>query len=98
MLLKLLFLAGLTYKADLPPVHLRVNKTVSVEFVNNANTKDNCGVASKGRFVACASVGGIQMILPNPCLYTDDNYARMVCHELGHTNGWETDHPNKQDN
>jgi hypothetical protein len=33
-------------------------------------------------------IGGKRMVLPNPCLIKNEHYARIACHELGHTNGW----------
>jgi hypothetical protein len=37
------------------------------------------------------------MFISNPCNYPYDMYARHVCHELGHVNGWAGDHPNAQE-
>lgn len=42
---------------------------------------------------ACAGVGKNWIIMPDPCLYPDENYARLMCHELGHTKGWPSNHP-----
>jgi len=36
------------------------------------------------------------MFVSNPCLYPEEKYARHVCHEMGHINGWPGDHPNPQ--
>jgi hypothetical protein len=36
------------------------------------------------------------MIIGNPCDYPDERYARHVCHELGHVNGWPANHPDRQ--
>jgi hypothetical protein len=36
---------------------------------------------------------GKTVTLPNPCDFPEtDTYARMVCHELGHINGWPATH------
>lgn len=40
--------------------------------------------------------GGTIIVVENPCRYPDDRYARHVCHELGHVNGWPADHPDAQ--
>ena len=37
--------------------------------------------------VACAQ--GDVIVMPDPCLYRDDNYARLLCHEKAHILGWE---------
>jgi hypothetical protein len=39
--------------------------------------------------LACVDdIGGRKVVLPNPCLIKNEHYARLACHELGHTNGW----------
>jgi hypothetical protein len=40
--------------------------------------------------IACANEGWA--IMPNPCAWRDP-YAKMMCHELGHANGWAAGHP-----
>lgn len=80
--------------APLPQPKYMGNKIVIVKFVDDANTKKNCGVASEGHIVACSGIGQDWMILPNACQFKDDPYARVVCHELGHSNGWPANHPN----
>jgi len=40
---------------------------------------------------ACETGGRI--IAPNPCSFPDtDAYARILCHEIGHANGWPSTH------
>ena len=66
------------------------DNTVEVSFVADPNAV--CGPHPIPCWVILACVdeiGGKKMVLPNPCLYKDkDNYARLVCHELAHTNHW----------
>jgi hypothetical protein len=51
--------------------------------LHNERPEDNEGV------VACVNdIRGDKMILPNPCLFKTEHYARVACHELGHINGW----------
>jgi hypothetical protein len=36
---------------------------------------------------------GERMVMPNPCSFPQtESYARMLCHELGHVNGWPSTH------
>ena len=36
---------------------------------------------------------GERMVMPNPCNFPDtDRYAHLLCHELGHANGWPPTH------
>lgn len=39
-------------------------------------------------FVACAGIGRKWAVLPHGCLFADA-YSGLVCHELGHINGWD---------
>ena len=36
--------------------------------------------------VACAQDDVI--VMPDPCLYRDDSYAKLLCHEKAHILGW----------
>ncbi len=40
--------------------------------------------------LACTNPANRVMLLPNPCLYAEvDPYARLMCHEMAHLNGWK---------
>lgn len=40
---------------------------------------------------ACSTDG--RVIMPNPCTFSaTDQYARMLCHEMAHVNGWPPTH------
>lgn len=42
----------------------------------------------------CSNKGEGWIAIRNPCLAPRwDDYARDLCHELGHMNGWPLDHP-----
>lgn len=43
---------------------------------------------------ACAVLGGAEtvLIVKNPCRESGA-YAAVLCHELGHVNGWPVNHP-----
>jgi hypothetical protein len=50
------------------------------------------GVRADGR-VPLACTSDHTMALPNPCVFAHaDFYAAIVCHELGHANGWPQNH------
>lgn len=42
----------------------------------------------EGRTVVGCTQSGV-IVMPDPCLYRDDNYARLLCHEKSHVLGWE---------
>jgi hypothetical protein len=68
------------------------DNTVIVRFVTDPEEINQlCGPPPPGYIImACVDkIGGHVMTVPNPCVYKDhDAYARLLCHELGHTNGW----------
>ena len=76
-----------TVNDGLPPVRFEGAATLIVSF----GTVFECGQAPPGyHFGACVRSGIVHM--PNPCEYTDQSYARHMCHELGHANGWTATH------
>lgn len=83
-----------------PPVKFQGNTYAVIVTVDDPNTKDTCGVAPEGyHFMACEfkdDKSGMPIILiPNPCKYDAiDPYAHLLCHELGHVNGWNYTHDN----
>ncbi len=46
---------------------------------------------------ACARIGVGEVWMPNPCsaYWRGDRYADLMCHEIGHTNGWPATHPER---
>jgi hypothetical protein len=85
-----------TYYSDsLPPARFRGDNSIKVRFSDQAGVDAVCGKAPCNMVtLACTSVRRPQlMTLPNPCRYpTSDGYAQLVCHELGHLNGWPATH------
>lgn len=79
------------FSPDLPPKQYQGGARMKVHFTDHAQSL--CGIvkAAKGS-IACAGVGSDWAIMPNPCTWRDP-YARMMCHELGHSNGWAAEHP-----
>lgn len=67
---------------SLPPVEMRGDARVIVEFINPQMMEVVCGEWT----TACTHNGVIRM--PNPCKLLDFRYANLMCHELGHVMGW----------
>jgi hypothetical protein len=43
---------------------------------------------------ACSFGPPNEIYMPNPCSFPpSDDYARLMCHEIGHLNGWPDNHP-----
>jgi hypothetical protein len=88
-------LVGGTLNNDTPPVKFQKNAVALVVTVDDTNKA--CGTAPKGwRYIGCEFVkdGQPTILLPNPCQYDTEFYAHLLCHELGHANGWNATHDN----
>ncbi len=79
-----------------PPERLQGDATTVVQFTHQAGIDASCqslfGAPPPGmKTNACFT--GKKIIMPNPCAFPDsDPYAHMLCHELGHVNGWPPNH------
>lgn len=76
----------------LPPLKWQGLSEVSakVTFLRDANL----GCPGEG-VIACTYYQRTpnEIVMPNPCQYPEDDYARVLCHELGHVRGWPGNHP-----
>ena len=79
----------------LPPVSRRSDVRAVVEFIAPEAVASACGGAEVaegtwGEALGCTVMwpGRPTIIIPNPCAFPWDSYAALVCHELGHVNGW----------
>lgn len=82
------------YPPDYPPDRFRGDVTVSVMFTSRyAEECENYGLNPDQSIQACSIKGDrtYLIIVPNPCNSTG-NYARILCHEIGHQNGWGRRH------
>lgn len=98
----LIAVAGaISLMAPLPPSHLRFDNAAPVIFADPVTVDLRCGGDAdntNGRILACVYRRNSLMIVPNPCAHTEESYARLMCHELGHVNGWPGNHPDPQIN
>jgi len=75
-----------------PPVRFQGDSTITVTFAKPELVQELCRQRDEPRdprMIGCADKGS--MHVPNPC-GIDEHYAQIVCHELGHANGWPADH------
>lgn len=85
--------AGVTLtSAAAQPRQYRGDATVTVRFANPTDVEGLCAMIGAPNSAACAN--DQIMIVPNPCRY-HGYYAEILCHELGHVNGWPPDHPTR---
>jgi len=82
-----------TYYSDgMPPERFRANRKVMIQFGGQADIERVCGKAPCNMIMLACQPPNLLM-LPNPCKYgPSDEFAKLVCHELGHLNGWPATH------
>jgi hypothetical protein len=84
------------YSDAKPPIRHQRDATVVLQVADQAEIERICqplfGTPPAGmKTDACQT--GDRVVLPNPCLYPPtETYAHMLCHELGHANGWPRTH------
>lgn len=81
---------------DAPPVRYRHDNAAYVTFTSQVS-RDCYEAGLRGDpdlTNACAVISseGVALIVPNPC-NERGSYAQVMCHELGHVNGWPVNHP-----
>ena len=85
------------HMAPLPPLEYNkpLDRPVQIWFTDPLYVHLGCGgsLPTEVQIFACSSIGGDKLIMPDPCLHTEESYARLLCHELGHSKGWPADHP-----
>ena len=83
----------------LPPAEFQFDKTLVIEFMHPDRVVARCAERGATVFVEPGIAGGAcadgeRISAPNPCYFSGmDFYARLLCHELGHANGWPPHHP-----
>jgi len=78
----------------LPPEIYRGDATVTVTFAKPELVQELCGKRGVKELIGCGEPG--LMIVPNPCQYPNEVYARIICHEAAHSQGWGADHKGEQ--
>lgn len=95
----MMLVAALSLYSDaVPPQRFQGDVNARVEFVRSSAVEPRCRAIGftmplrRGDTVLACS-GNATIVIPNPCLYAaGDGYARLLCHELGHVNGWPATH------
>lgn len=91
--LLLLATAGSTMDDGWPPPRYRRDTWAHVLFVAPKRITTFCDdVPNPPGWETEACQEGFTVWMPNPCLF-DEEYARILCHEIGHVNGWSNNHP-----
>lgn len=76
-----------------PPMRFQGSLLTAVYFTDPADIIKRCGGASReGVPVACEDKDPFRkpvIVAVNPCTFERDDYALMLCHEIGHGHGWK---------
>lgn len=88
--------ANSTYaSSDAPPARFQADIRAEVTFVNRGDLQRICGRGAPppcGKIFLGCNQGG-KLVIPNPCPDAErDPYAKLLCHELAHSNGWPVSH------
>ena len=84
------------YNDGRPPARFQGDVNVAMDIRDHAGVAKECqalfGTPPQGmKTNACYT--GRKLIMPNPCsIPQTDAYAHMLCHEIGHANGWPSTH------
>lgn len=89
------YVLPLVRETGAPPVARRGDVRAVVEFIDPRAVASACVgaqvvVGTYGEALACTKMwpGRATVVAPNPCAFPWDDYAALLCHELGHVNGW----------
>jgi hypothetical protein len=85
----LMLAATLSFSEVAPPSQFQGNNGANIQFVSDYELLKACGIGA----VACVKTIGNNLaiiIVLNPCkTLKKEDYSTVLCHELGHVNGWE---------
>lgn len=83
-------------ETTMPPTRFRAPARATIEYLDPSGIAAACAgglmqAGTSGPPLACTKMypNRPTIVMPNPCAFPFDAYARMECHELGHVNGWE---------
>jgi hypothetical protein len=72
----------------IPPEEFQGNGSAIIHFIDYKEAPKFCGHPYAGGCQPTDRRGRPNIIVPNPCEYTEQSYAAVLCHELAHVNGW----------
>ena len=76
---------------QVPPIRYQRDAIATVEFITAERIIPRC--IERGAMVLANACSDTKLItITNPCAYQGESYARRLCHEMAHVNGWPADH------
>jgi hypothetical protein len=84
------------YSDARPPLRFQHPTLVRLQTANQPVIDRLCasrfGPAPAGMRTNACQIGGM-VVAPDPCSFPEtDTYAQILCHEIGHANGWPATH------
>ena len=76
-----------------PPARFQRPTVAQVEFLAAEQIIPRC-IERGANMLANACADRELITITNPCAYQGESFARRLCHELAHFNGWPADHSN----
>jgi hypothetical protein len=74
-----------------PPKQFQRATVAQVEFLPSHEIIPRC--IERGAAILANACADTKLItITNPCEYPSESYAKRLCHEMGHINGWNTAH------
>ena len=74
-----------------PPARFQRPTVAQVEFLAAEQIIPRC--IERGAMILANACADTRLItITNPCAYQGESYARRLCHEIGHVNGWDAGH------
>lgn len=74
-----------------PPARYQANATTTVEFISAEAVIPRC-LERGAQVLANACSDRTLITITNPCSYQGESFAKRLCHELAHANGWDAAH------
>ncbi len=74
-----------------PPARFQSDTTATVEFLAAERIIPRC-IERGAKMLANACADTKLITITNPCAYQGESYAKRLCHEMGHINGWNAAH------
>lgn len=84
------------YSNQIPPQRFQHDTAVQLQLSGQNGIDRAChkafGAPPAGMKTDACEIDG-RVFAPNPCAFPQsDAYARLLCHEIGHANGWPASH------
>lgn len=77
-----------------PPERFMKNNEIEIQFESEEDVEHICRDGKPKvcgyKVLGCYKAG--RLVMPNPCKYLDQKYAKLLCHELAHVNKWPPYH------